>query len=255
MESVRELEAKLLILAEDPREVAARVASLRQIGEWRLEPHGTLRIHDRYLDTDRESLRKAGHSLRIRSIGGKRWITLKGPAMRDSEAGTVERDELDLPWSPQSLRRISAELAEGGVTLSLLSERGGKDSAKALSSLGLRIVQSRATTRRVLDLFSEAGGVAEAELAVDAVRYRFQRIEAWHHEVEVESKGPHGEDALRTAALALRQRFPELTPWTRGKLSTGRAVEQLAREGRLEALLGPGGDLTPAAYTRIEGRR
>lgn len=250
----REVEAKLVIRSDRPREVAEEIASLIAVGRFRLLPRGTLSLRDSYFDTGDEDLRRAGASVRIRAVDGEWWITLKGPAERDARSGTVERDETELPWSGEALDRVVAALSALGVDLSSGREgAGGDDPVAALRALGLRPIQDRATERRVRDVLREEGGDPVAELVVDSVRYDLGGREAWHHEVEVEAKGRKGVKEVRAVAKALRERFPDaLRPWTRGKLGTGRVLERLAGSGELEGLLGPDGSLTPAAYDRME---
>jgi inorganic triphosphatase YgiF len=250
----REVEAKLVIRSERPREIAREIASLAAVGRFRLVARGTLALRDSYFDTEDGDLRRAGASLRIRAVDGERWITLKGPAERDAESGTVERDETELPWSREALHRVVAALSALGVDLPSGREgAGGDDPVAALRALGLRPVQDRATERRVRDVLAEEGGDPVAELVVDSVRYQLDGREVWHHEVEVEAKGRNGGKVVRAVAAALRERFPDtLRPWTRGKLSTGRVLERLLRSRELEGLLGPDGSLTPAAYDRID---
>jgi inorganic triphosphatase YgiF len=247
----REVEAKLVIRSERPREIAGEIAALTSLGRFRLVPRGTLFLRDSYLDTEDGELRGADASVRIRSEGGERWITLKGPARKDREAGMVEREELELPWSREALERIVAVLRELNVELSRPRASASDQPLEAFRALGLRVIQDRATERRVQDVVTE-GEEPVAELVVDSVRYELDGREVRHHEVEVEAKGTGGEEEVREVAEALRERFPDvLRPWTRGKLSTGRVVERLLRKRKLEGLLGGEGDLMPAAYDRI----
>ncbi len=252
-EQNREVEAKLVIRSDRPRSVAEEIASQAVVGRFRLLPRGTLALQDTYFDTRSEDLRRAGASVRIRAVDGARWITLKGAAAKDAASGTVERDETELPWSREALDRVVVALSALGVRLSASTAKiKGHDPVSALRALGLRVIQDRATERRVRDVVGEEGGDPLAELVVDSVRYELGGREAWHHEVEVEAKGPGGVTMVREVAETLRARFPDaLRPWTKGKLSTGRVLERLRLSGELERLLGPDGSLTSAAYDRI----
>lgn len=248
----REVEAKLAIVSQKPREVVEEVAALSSLGRFRLVSRGTLSLRDSYLDREDGALRRAGASLRIRTAGEERWITLKGASEKDAGMGMVERDELELPWSMEALERIVAALAGLGVRLRPSGGVPDGEPLEALGALGLSVVQDRATKRRVRDVVADGAEEPIAELVVDSVRYDFGGRAAWHHEVEVEAKGAGVREVVGEVAEALLARFPEvLRPWTRGKLSTGRAVERLLREGDAEGVLGPDGDLTPAAYERI----
>lgn len=250
----REVEAKLLVRSPRPREVAGEVAALGAVGRFRLLPRGTLRLRDSYLDTADGALGRAGASVRIRTADAERWVTFKGPARRDRAAGLVERAEAELPWTAGAAERIRAAAAEVGVRLPAPPADAGDDPWEVLGGMGLRVIQDRATERRVREVVAEEDGPPLAELVVDSVRYEVGGDGVWHHEVEVEAKGEGGAAVVREAADALRERFPGvLVPWTRGKLATGRALERLAREGRLEGVVGPEGDLTPEAYTLLRG--
>lgn len=250
----REVEAKLVIVSDDPREVARSVAELSSLGRLRLVPRGTLSLRDSYLDTEGGAIGRAGASLRIRAAGEERWITLKGASEKDPRTGMVERDELELPWSAEALERVVEALARLGVRLRRSGAGDVTDAGplEAVAALGLGVVQDRATERRVRDVVAEGADGSAAELVVDSVRYDFGGRTAWHHEVEVEAKGTEGREVVREVAEALLARFPGvLRPWSRGKLSTGRVVERLLRKREAKGLLGPDGDLTPGAYERI----
>jgi hypothetical protein len=88
-----------------------------------------------------------------------------------------------------------------------------------------------------------------AELTVDDVAYRLPGGTARLLEVEVEAKGPGGLETVQALLAALAEALPEdLRPWPYGKLATGRAVERLLAEGRLEGLLDRDGRVRPAAH-------
>jgi hypothetical protein len=54
---------------------------------------------------------------------------------------------------------------------------------------------------------------------------------------------------VQALLAALAEAFPEeLRPWPYGKLATGRAVERLLADGRLEGLLAPDGRVRPTAH-------
>jgi len=248
----REVEAKLAIVSERPRDVVEDVAALTSLGRFRLVHRGTLPLRDSYLDTADGAIREAGASVRVRTVDGERWITLKGPADTDPETATVEREEIEFPWSAEALERVIGALAGLGVRLARTGDAPGGEPLEALGALELRVVQDRATERRVRDVVADGADGPAAEMVVDSVRYDFGGRAAWHHEVEVEAKGAGGRKVVQEAAEALLARFPGvLRPWTRGKLGTGRAVERLLREEDAGGVLGPDGSLTPAAYERI----
>ena len=106
---------------------------------------------------------------------------------------------------------------------------------------------STRTPRDVLD--KGQSGVPVAELTLDDVGYQLPAGTARLLEVEVEAKGPGGLETVQALLQALAEAFPsDLKPWPFGKLATGRAVERLLAEGRLEGLLDDRQRIRPAAH-------
>lgn len=105
-----------------------------------------------------------------------------------------------------------------------------------------------------------------AVLAVDRVEFRPGETGAGtpardavrtvvHHEVEIEARAPDGREHVGEVARLLRDRYGRvLVPWDRSKLSTGEALERLARRGALAELLTADGRLSPEGYALIEAR-
>lgn len=81
---------------------------LTQVGQFRLEPTGTKRVSDRYLDTPDRDFLKAGYAFRLRTVGSKQWATLKSltPAAnaihrrQEFEAEVNSDDSRSWPASP-----------------------------------------------------------------------------------------------------------------------------------------------------------
>lgn len=250
----REVEAKLIVVSERPREVVGRLAALDALAGRRLEDRGELRLRDVYWDTEDRALRRARCALRLRHEGAGVRVTLKAEG-REVRPGTADRMEIELPWSAAALERVAAALDGLGVRLPRPPAAEGAPE-RALAAMGLGVVQDRATLRRVRDVLrpGPAGGAPLAELVVDSVGYGGGGREAWHHEVEVEARGGEGERVLEELADALLALFPgELRPWPHSKQATGAAVEALLAGGEAEGLVGAAGDLAPAAYGRIDG--
>jgi hypothetical protein len=123
-----------------------------------------------------------------------------------------------------------------------------------LAALGLHPTQTRETTRTPRDVVErdDPGAGPVAELTLDDVAYQLPAGRARLLEVEVEAKGPGGMETVQSVLGALAERFPDdLRPWPYGKLATGRAVEQLLAEGRLEGLLDGDGRIRPAAHNLL----
>src|SRR5829696_9031215 len=222
-EGPREVEGVLLVRADDQEAAAAKVAGLEAVGRFRLRHRPAQRIRDTYLDTGDGALGGARVAFRVRQLDGSPLLTLKADAVRSGLA--AQRLELETPGSGEPL----ADLA----------------------GLGLRPTQLRETTRTPRDVLEgddpAAGPVAE--LTVDDVGYRLPAGTARLLEVEVEAKGPGGMETVNDLLAALAAAFPvDLTPWPYGKLATGRAVERLLADGRLDGLLDPAGRIRPAAH-------
>jgi len=250
-EGEREVEAKRIVVSDRPRAVVERVAALESLAGHRLVDRGEVRLRDVYFDTEDAGLLGRRAALRLRHEGPAVRITLKVEG-REVRPGTSDRSELELPWSAEALERVASAVGALGLPLQRAAPAGGAP-ADALERMGLRVVQDRATVRRVRDVVRGAGGPPVAELVVDSVGFTAGAREAWHHEVEVEARGEAGAAVLEDLEHALAALFPgELLPWPHSKQATGRAVESLLAGPDAEGLLGPGGDLAPGTYARVE---
>ena len=146
------------------------------------------------------------------------------------------------------------ELRRHGVQLPDPPEGAGAGEPLAdLAGLGLHPTQTRHTTRIPRDVLERgADGGPVAELTVDDVAYQLPAGTARLLEVEVEAKGAGGLETVQALLGALAEVFPDdLRPWPYGKLATGRAVEQLLADGRLEGLLDPSARISPAAHDQL----
>jgi len=254
-EGPREVEGVLLVRADDQQAAARKVAGLEAVGRFRLRPRPAQRIRDTYLDTRDGALGAARVAFRVRELDGSPLLTLKADAVRSGLA--AQRLELEAPWSAAALGMVLEELRRRGIELLEPPGRAGVGAPLAdLAGLGLRPTQTRETARTPRDVL-EAGDQAAlpvAELTVDDVGYRLPAGTARLLEVEVEAKGPAGAETVNDLLEALAAAFPDdLVPWPYGKLATGRAVERLLADGRLEGLLDPTGRLRPAAHELLAG--
>ena len=249
-EGPREVEGVLLVRAEDQEAAARRVAGLEAVDRFLLRPRPPQRIRDTYLDTGDGVLARARVAFRVRELDGQPLLTLKSAAVRTGLA--AERLELEGPWSAATLGTALEELRRRDVPLPEAPEGAGAGEPLAdLAGLGLRPTQVRETTRTPRDVLErgdpDAGPVAE--LTVDDVAYQLPAGTARLVEVEVEAKGEGGLATVQALLGALAEAFPDdLRPWPYGKLATGRAVERLLAEGRLEGLLDADGRIRPAAH-------
>jgi inorganic triphosphatase YgiF len=249
-EGPHEVEGVLLVRADDQEAAAAKVAGLEAVGRFRLRHRPAQRIRDTYLDTGEGALGAARVAFRVRELDGSPLLTLKADAVRSGLA--AQRLELEAPWSAAALGMVLEELRRRGVQVGDAPQGAGAGEPLAdLAGLGLRPTQTRETTRIPRDVLAgddpAAGPVAE--LTVDDVGYRLPAGIARLLEVEVEAKGSGGIETVNDLLETLAAAYPDdLVPWPYGKLATGRAVERLLADGRLEGLLDPADRIRPAAH-------
>jgi inorganic triphosphatase YgiF len=253
-ERPREVEGVLLVRADDQEAAAAKVAGLEELGRFRLRHRPAQRIRDIYLDTGDGALGAAGVAFRVRELDGSPLLTLKADAVRSGLA--ARRLELEAPWSAAALEMVLEELRRRGIELPEPPEGAGAGEPLAeLAGLGLRPTQTRETTRTPRDVLEgdDQAAVPVAELTVDDVGYQLPAGTARLLEVEVEAKGSGGAETVNDLLAALAAALPDdLVPWSYGKLATGRAVERLLADGRLEGLLDAAGRIRPAAHGLLE---
>jgi CYTH domain len=249
-EQPREVEGVLLVRAEDQDAAGERVAALEAVGRFDLRARPPQRIRDTYLDTGDGALATARVAFRVRELDGRPLLTLKADPVRAGLA--AERLELEAPWSAGALQTVLEELWRREVDVPAPPETAGAGEPLAdLAGLGLRPTQVRETTRTPRDVVErdDPGAGPVAELTIDDVAYQLPAGRARLLEVEVEAKGPGGLETVQTLLGALAEAFPDdLRPWPYGKLVTGRAVERLLAEGRLDGLLDADGRIRPAAH-------
>ena len=254
-----EVEGTLLLLPPEPAGTAADVASLRLLGPYLLIPRETEELHDRYFDTEDRRLAAHRVALRVRASGDGFVITVKSG--EDETDGVSDRFELEAPWSESALQAAIERLRWQGIHVSLAaagSNRSIDERAPiaTLRGLGFDVVQDRRTTRRPRDVLEPVGagrpGPPLAELAVDAVRYRFEGVPVRVFDVEVEAKGA-GPDLVGRVLRELAARYANrLRPWPHSKLATGFALRELSEEGDLGHHLGPTGVLEASGVEAVD---
>ncbi len=250
---MQEIEATLIICSDAPLDVVSSIAALSSAGEYVLQPRPPASIRDYYVDTPGQALRQSRFNLRLREIDNTLWLTMKGPPKRLAE-GIVERLELEIPWSLDSLARIRAELASRGVLLPEISSASSSSLFDSLAGSGLEMVQQRHNHRQIRNIRDCAvpDNPALAELSIDSVVYHFGKRLIRHYEVEIEAKSEVGVAALPGLTQGLAGQYPStLQRWGHGKLATGRAIEALLEQGKLDGLLGNDHELMPSAYPAI----
>jgi inorganic triphosphatase YgiF len=246
-----ETEVTLLICSEKPRALADEIARLRRIGFFRLGPTSSMTIRDLYLDTDSGTLSKNRWALRLRTVGARRSITLKGPS-RSSGRGDARRLELESPWSHEAIQKIRDELAGRGMPLDEVVYHHD-DPERTLASLGLQPLQRRKMVRRKRSILGAHDRPGNDELMVDAVSFLFSDTPILHWELEIETGAGEAFDSAEAISQELLDMYePALQRWNYGKLGTGMVLEKLIRSGSIQPFVREDGSLKPAAYEAVE---
>ncbi len=241
-----------MIVSKDPRAVAQKVAMLDSIAGYRLSRQTPIAMHDVYFDTSDGRLKQRRINLRARHQDSGYWLTMKrspGPFTWRRN----ERQELEIPWSQSSLKRILEELTNQGIKLTIPKLTGESDPVEVLKSTGLLVTQDRETKREASSVLPEMGEqLPLAELAVDSVQYNLTTQTVSLCEVEVEAKSREGRNVLETIKKGLQERFgTDLRPWKHGKLVTGKAVRRLLEKGELQGLIEEG-FLKSEAFEKVD---
>ncbi len=204
-----EVEAKFAITAAlEPEQIGAL-----SLSPYTLRSAGVERHSDVLLDTPSRALTGALRALRIRTIGERRILTLKGP--NQGAHGVHEREEIEAPligplsydprdWPPEIGEQVVA-LAHGEPLSPLLR---------------LRVERRLWTVRR--------NSRVVGELALDTGEIIAAGRRAPLHELELELKGTGARADLDTLSDALRKALP-LQPESRSKLERGLALLRHAR--------------------------
>jgi len=247
-----EIEAKLVIRSESPREIALSIGRLDALGEWFLRRRQPVTVRDTYFDVGDDALGELGIALRLRRSADVCLITAKGPE-REVD-GVLERRELEDPWTEVALKSVLAYLASCGLQLTVPDGVSfDDDPERVLDALGLVPTHDRTTTRvrrEVVARSEDTGSLAE--LAVDEVTYRVGSRNLKHYEVEIELEQSGDVRTLGAVRAELQRQWNGLHPWHYSKYATGRALAELVIHLDSEGLIGPGGVLKPGAYSAVE---
>jgi len=245
-----ETEVTLLLAADAPEQIADEVAALTELDAYALLHAPDQEIRDRYFDTPDRSPAAAGATLRLRELEARTPLTIKSAPRAAARVG-VTRDEQEEPWPGRAWALLRAELGE---TLAVPALPPASDPVRALEAIGLMLVQTRSTSRRVRAVLPRSGARARlAELAIDAVVFQLGAGTVRHHELELEAEAEGADDVLAALARSRLRRFaPGVRPWSLGKLATGSALARLIEQRGAEAVLTADGRVRPAAYDAIE---
>lgn len=241
-----------LIIKKDEDRIRKQLAGLRQILEYSLRLKPARIIRDTYYDTRENSLRERKITLRTRRIGGVLLISTKSDIRRIS-GNVIRRIENELPWSHDSVRLLTRKLELKPSTMSS-SQFNRIPPSRALSTIGLQVIQVRRTQRDARDIFRRGTSQTSilAELVIDMVTYTFKTTKIGLSEVEIEAKAPGGLPVVRKIAKSLLSKYqPLLQQWSYGKFLTGLAIRKLLTTKSFEPYLADG-KLKPDAFQLIE---
>lgn len=243
-----EVEAKLIITAEDAEAVYEAIASSDAFAGCRVAHRLVEDIDDAYFDGPDRPLFAAGLALRVRSVNGREVLTVKGEA--HIQDGVVSREELEVEWSPDGLDEVLEALSQAGVSLGdIEAAREAASARDAVEALGFAPTSPRRNRRTALTLMRD--GEVVAEIDVDDVTFSPGGRSVRHFEVECEAKGAGDASTVRAVLDDLQARHSALQAWAVSKLALGEVLEALAQDGELDALLA-GDRLRPEAYATIE---
>lgn len=223
----QEVELKLAVVGASPRQLFGEIERLAELDGRQLTPPERHRIHDLYWDTPSRDLGRRHLTLRLRDIDGQLRFTAKGNSR--STQGLFRRDEMELPANRESWGAVYVALRARGAPLREPDSAGTAPSSW-LEDAGLSITQDRSTERVVR--YAVRDGERIAELALDAVRYRFGAESRDYFEVEIEQLSG-ADTCARTLGDALLALFPgRLRAATMGKYSQGLRLERELRNRR-----------------------
>jgi hypothetical protein len=249
----QEIEAALFICSDRPAAVADDIAQLDRLGAFTLVAEPDQFIRDIHFDAGETIPWMQGIALRARQKNQTRLITLKGPPQVDA-AGLVTRLEVESPWNSKGVARVTSALQALGMTIPPLPDSlDESDPAATLEANGFRIIQARATHRRVRRIAVVGAHAPLAEMDIDAIRYAVGERTVACFEIEIEAKAENAETIIEPCTRLLLSRFARLLrPWPYGKLLTGKSIAQLLANGELEPLLEAGDIVGPVACDAIE---
>lgn len=249
-----EIESKLVICAARRRDVVREIHDLDSIAGYGLVRRAPRDIHDRYFDTADRDLSRKQLSLRVRVVDGRMLLTIKGPP-EHLEGGGMARFELEEAWTAGSLATALARLRTWGIDLPEAPAETEPTPEMVLESVSLRNVHQRLVRRVVRDAVPESprGSAPAAEIVIDAVRFAVGNRAVLHDEIEVEGRGPDSAAHVRALTSALSDHLGTcVRPWSHAKLVIGFALETLAGQDELDALLDEEGRISEDGYARVE---
>ena len=247
----RETELKLIICSDSPQSLYEEISRLTVIAGYDLSTQATLRLRDRYLDTNEGAYSRKRWALRVRNSESDHFIAMKGPAVTNNY-GALDRREIEGKWSRDMLNEIIRETLEIGIELSLSEEAFNKhDPLFTLKGMGLTIIQDRETIRHIRHIAGQKNEPA-VEMALDHVKYQVKELTVHHYEIELESKSSLGEKLIPRLYEGLFSLYGNtLRKWMYDKLTLGWVLEKLLDLSDSSECIN-NCCLTSFAYDRIE---
>lgn len=241
------------VITQDGRSISKNIAGVKSLLQYDLVPRAIVRIRDTYYDTQQGLLRRRRVVLRIRQVDHATLITLKSNPQR-LKGGGVERTEIELPWSRESLLEAveRLKLKERRTGRERFSRLSPKDS---LARYDLRTVQERRTIRTIRNIVSKGRKQPIlAELALDRTTFFFPSARIRIYEVEIEAKNTRTFRPVQKIADAIFSMYPKrLRYWVHGKFVTGLAISELLRNREFQRHL-VRNELQGAAFPLINRR-
>ena len=246
-----EIETKLAIVSDRPSAIVDQISQLLAVVDFLLVSPETLLLRDTYFDTADRQLSAGQLALRLRDIGGRCLIGLKGP--EEPAADGIRRMEHEAIWTPMALTAVLQLIADCGIPLNKSPVAGlTQNPVRMIEGLGLVPIQVRDTERLRRDLVDRSErSTAIAELVVDSVSYHLPARDIIHHEIEIELKASGDTEVLSAVCRELQVSWRELIPWHHSKYATGWAAERLLETGVLTDHVARSGHLRPSAYEVI----
>ncbi len=241
-----------LIIRDNADHIRTELAGIRHLLEYDIKPKPSQIIYDTYYDTKREFLKEKKIGLRVRRIDSTMLISTKSD-IRRTAGNVIQRREVELPWSYESIRRLARHLKLNSPIMSASKFRSIPVS-RTLATMGLDAIQERRTNREAREVVrrSEIPSLILSELAIDKVTYNFKKAMVGISEIEVEAKAARSLPSVRGIADALVSKYgPSVQQWFHGKFVTGLAIQKLLRTGALKEYL-VNGDLGPEAFELID---
>jgi inorganic triphosphatase YgiF len=234
-----------------PTAIVDQISQLSSIVDLLLVSPETVLLRDTYFDTTDRQLSAGKVALRLREVGGRCLIGLKGP--EEPAADGMKRMEHEAIWTPMALTTVLQLIADYGIPVSKSQAAGlTENPVCVIEGLGLKPVQVRDTERLRRDLVDRSEqSTAIAELVVDSVSYHLPGRVIAHHEVEIELKSSGDTEVLGAVCRELQGSWRELIPWLHSKYATGWAAERLLAAGILTDHIAASGQLRPSAYRLI----